>query len=169
MRSDLKERALEEFKLYWICVAYLFVSLGSFILYRGLILADAGVQYLNYGIAAIESMIIAKVILIGRAMNVGTRFENRPLALSVADKTLTFGLVVLAFGVLERVVTGLFHHHSWEQIVQTFFSMGVYELLARVLMMMIAFIPMFAFWELGRVVGGDKLKLWFLHGAVERQ
>jgi len=168
MRADLKERALEEFKLYWICVAYLFISLGSFILYRRLILADAGVQYLNYGIAAIESMIIAKVILIGRAMNIGTRFESRPLVLSVAYKTLTFGLVVLAFGILERIVTGLFHHKTWQEIVETFVSLGIYELMARVLMMMIAFIPMFAFWELGRVVGGDKLRLYFLGGIAER-
>ena len=73
--------------------------------------------YLNYGIAAIEAMIIAKVILIGRAMKVGTRFESRPLAMSVAYKTIMFGLVVLAFGVLERIVTGLFQHKSWSEIV----------------------------------------------------
>lgn len=165
MRADLKERALEEFKLYWICTAYLFVALGSFMLYRRLVLAEAGLSYLNYGVAAIEAMIIAKVILIGRAFKVGTRFESRPLAISVAYKSLMFGLVVLVFGILERIVTGLFRHLSLSEILQNLESVGIYELLARMLMMMIAFIPMFAFWELGRVVGGDKLRQYFLGGA----
>ena len=61
----------------------------------------------------------------------------------------------------------MLRHQAWSERVQNLESIGIYELLARVLMMMIAFIPMFAFWELGRVVGGDKLKLYFLGGAVE--
>jgi hypothetical protein len=162
MKADVKAKAIEEFKLYWICTAYLFVALGSFILYRRLILAEAGVPYLNYGIAAIEAMIIAKVILIGRALKVGTRFESRPLVISVAYKSLMFGLVVLAFGVIERLVTGLFQHKSLPDIVRNLEAVGIYELLARMLMMMIAFVPMFAFWELGRVIGGVRLKGLFL-------
>ena len=167
MNSDLKARALEEFKLYWICTAYLFVALGSFMLYRRLILAEAGLPYLNYGVAAIEAMIIAKVVLIGRALKVGTRFESRPLVISVAYKSIMFGLVVLAFGIAERLVTGLFQHKSLPDIVRNLEEIGIYELLARMLMMMIAFIPMFAFWELGRVIGGVRLKgLFFGNGEA---
>ena len=167
MNSDLKARALEEFKLYWICTAYLFVALGSFMLYRRLILAEAGLPYLNYGVAAIEAMIIAKVVLIGRALKVGTRFESRPLVISVAYKSIMFGLVVLAFGIVERLVTGLFQHKSLPDIVRNLEEIGIYELLARMLMMMIAFIPMFAFWELGRVIGGVRLKgLFFGNGEA---
>jgi hypothetical protein len=162
MNADLKARAVEEFKIYWICTAYLFVALGSFILYRRLILAEAGMAYLNYGIAAVEAMIIAKVILIGRALKVGTRFESRPLAISVAYKSIMFGLVVLAFGVVERLVTGLFQHKSLPDILHNLEDVGIYELLARMLMMTIAFVPMFAFWELGRVIGAVKLRGLFL-------
>jgi hypothetical protein len=167
MNSDLKARALEEFKLYWVCAAYLFVALGSFMLYRRLILAEAGLPYLNYGVAAIEAMIIAKVVLIGRALKVGTRFESRPLVISVAYKSIMFGLVVLAFGIVERLVTGLFQHKSLPEIVRNLEEIGIYELLARMLMMMIAFIPMFAFWELGRVIGSVRLKeLFFGNGET---
>lgn len=166
MNPDLKARALEEFKLYSLCTAYLFVALGSFILYRRLILAEAGVPYLNYGIAAIEAMVIAKVILIGRVFKVGTRYEDKPLAISVAYKSILFGLVVLAFGIVERIVTGLFKHDAPAAIVQNLKDVGIYELLARVLMMTIAFVPLFAFWELGRVIGSTRLKALFLEGPT---
>ena len=166
MNANLRARAIREFKIYWICTAYLFVSLGSFILYRRLVLAEAGLPYLNYGIAMVEAMIIAKVILIGRALNVGTRFESRPLAVSVAYKSVMFGLVVLAFGILERLITGLLQHKSLADIARNLGNVGIYELLARMLMMTIAFVPMFAFWELGRVIGPVKLRGLFL-GARE--
>jgi len=162
MNAELKARAFEEFKIYWICTAYLFVALGSFMLYRRLVLAEAGLAYLNYGVAAVEAMIIAKVILIGRALKVGTRFESRPLWISVGYKSVMFGVVVLAFGIVERVVTGVFRHQTWPEIVENLENIGIYELLARMLMMMIAFVPMFAFWELGRVIGSVKLRALFL-------
>ena len=38
----LKERALEEFKLYWIITLYLWVFLGIFTVYRRLVVAEAG-------------------------------------------------------------------------------------------------------------------------------
>ena len=75
--ADLKARGARGVQaLTGSCAAYLFVALGSFMLYRRLVLAEAGVPYLNYGVAAIEAMIIAQVILIGRAFKVGTRFEG---------------------------------------------------------------------------------------------
>jgi hypothetical protein len=162
MNPELKARAVAEFKLYWIFTAYLFVTLGSFILYRRLILADAGVPYLNYGIAVIESMVIAKVILIGHALKIGTRYESRPLAVSVAYKTALFGLVVIAFGLVERIVKGLLHYHSLLEALRHVGDAGIYELLGRVLIMTICFVPMFAFWELSRTIGGERLKSLFL-------
>jgi hypothetical protein len=40
-------------------------------------------------------------------------------------------------------------------------SIGGYELGARVLKLMIAFVPFFAFWELGRVIGLRRLSAMF--------
>jgi len=162
VNESLKARAMDEFKLYWFCTVYLFIALGTFMLYRRLVLAEAGVPYLNYGIAAVEAMIIAKVVLIGRALHLGKRYEGAPLAASVAYKSIVFGVIVLLFGVLEHVVTGLLRHRTGAQIVDDLFNLGIYELLARMLMMMIAFVPMFAFWELGRVVGTTELRDLFL-------
>ena len=158
MHADLKERALEELKLYWFCTMYLFFALGSFMLYRRLVLAEAGIAYLHYGIAAIEAMVIAKVVLIGRALHLGTRVEGRPLVIAIAYKSILFGLVVLLFGVVEHVVTGFVEKRTWAEIVRHIEEIGIYELLARVLMMMIAFVPMFAFWELSRTMGAQELR-----------
>ena len=160
-RHSAKERALEELKAYWIITLYLALFLGALTVYRRLILAEFGVAYLNYGFALIEALIIAKVILIGKAFGLGGRFDDGPLVVSTLYKSALFGVFVFLFGVLEHVVEGLYHKKDWAAILHGLTELGMYELLARVLMLIIAFIPFFAFWEIGRVLGPRKLSALF--------
>lgn len=155
--ESLKEKAIEELKLYWVVALYLALLFGSFMVYRRLILAEFGVTYLNYGFAIIQALVIGKVILIGDAMRIGKRFDGGPLIFSVIYKALIFSLFVMAFGVLEHVVEGLFHKESAGAIAHGLVAIGMYELGARLLMLIAAFIPFFAFWELGRVIGVSRL------------
>ena len=160
-RASLKERALEEFKIFWLITLYLAVFLGSFTVYRRLILKELGVAYLNYGFALVEALIIAKIILIGRAFGAGTRFEGEPLIVSVLYKSFLFGVLVFLFGVVERVVEAWIHKTGWAGVVLGLTDLGLYELLARVIMLIVAFIPFFAFWEIGRVLGPGRLSALF--------
>jgi hypothetical protein len=159
--ASLKERALKEFRIFWIITLYLALFLGSFTVYRRLILKEFGVAYLHYGFALIEALIIAKVILIGQAFGVAKRFERGPLILSVLYKSILFGLLVFLFGILERVVEGLIHQRDWAGILQGVTDLGLYELLARTVMLIVAFVPFFAFWEIGRVLGPGRLSALF--------
>lgn len=160
-RAGLKERALEELKLYWIIVLYLWVFLGSFTLYRRFIAAEAGVGYVNYGIALVESLIIAKVILIGRLFGQSRRYDERALIVPVLYKSVFFGALVFLFGILEHIVKGWFHHEGLLGGLRTLGEISAYEIGARTVMLIVAFVPFFAFAELSRVMGGDTLKALF--------
>jgi hypothetical protein len=159
--ATLKERALEEFKIYWVITLYLALFLGSFTVYRRLVLKEFGVAYLHYGFALIEALIIAKVILIGRAFGLGKRFERAPLLLSALYKSILFGGLVFLFGLLEHVVEAFIHKTSWTGVQQAASDLGFYELLARIIMLIVAFVPFFAFWEVGRVLGPGRLSTLF--------
>jgi hypothetical protein len=159
--SDLKRRAAEEFRAYLVIVVYLWVVLGCFTVYRRLILAETGVSYLHYGFALIEALIIGKVVLIGRAFGIDKRFEDHALIVPVLYKSAVFGAFVLAFGVLEHIVGGWFHHKGLIGGLTEIRTLGAYELAARVLMMVAAFIPFFAFSEMGRIMGVDRLRAMF--------
>jgi len=165
--TSLKEKAIEELKVFWLITLYLAVFLGSFTVYRRLILKEFGVTYLHYGFALIEALIIAKVILIGQAFGLARRFERGPLILSVIYKSVLFGLFVALFSILEHVVEGLFHREDFAAILRHLTDIGIYEILARVIMMIVAFIPFFAFWEIGRVFGPNKLFALFFSRRSE--
>ena len=153
----LKERALEELKVYWITTLYLWLFLGLFTVYRRLVVAETGATYLHYGIALIEALIIAKVVLIGRMFSFSRRYEDRALIVSVLYKSLLFGALVMLFGLVEHMVVGWFHGKGLFGGLQEIEALGGYELAARVVTLMVAFLPFFAFWELGRVIGMKKL------------
>jgi hypothetical protein len=159
--SSFKHKALEELRAFWVITLYLAVFLGCFNLYRRLVLADAGVAYLSYGIRLIEALIIAKVILIGQWLGLGKRYEERELALAVLFKSLLFGLFIGAFSILEELIKGLIHHAGWSEILASISARSSFEMLARVLLMVVALIPFFAFVELGRVLGPGKLATLF--------
>ncbi|MBE2245426.1 MAG: hypothetical protein IAE86_21940 [Burkholderiaceae bacterium] len=158
---SLKQRALDELKVFWVITLYLWLFLGCFTVYRRLILAETGTAYLHYGLALVEAMIIAKVVLLGRMFGFSRRFEDRALIVPVVYKSLLFGLLVLLFGVLEHLVGGWLHRQGLLAGLREIAAAGTYELAARTLMMMVAFVPFFAFTELGRVLGMGRLAAMF--------
>jgi hypothetical protein len=156
---SLKERVVEELKAYWVITLYLWLFLGCFMIYRWLVMAESGVTYLHFGFALIEAMVIAKVILIGRMFAFTRRFDDGPLA--VAYKCALFALLVALFTVIEHLVTGWIHHRGLFGGLRELAQVGAYEVGARVLMLSVAFVPFFAFWEMGRVMGMQRLAAMF--------
>jgi hypothetical protein len=160
-KTGFKQRAASELKTYWLIACYLWLFFGAFTVYRRLVLAQTEAPYLHYGIAIVEALVIAKVILIGRLFGFGRHFEDRPLIVPVLYKAALFGALVLLFGVGEHLIKGWFHNESLSTILHGIVAVGGHELVARVLMLIVAFIPFFAFGELGRVIGADKLMAMF--------
>jgi hypothetical protein len=154
---SLKEKAIEEFKIFWIIALFLAFVFCAFTLYRRLILTEVGVSYFHYGAGVVEALIIAKIILIGQALGLGKRFEDGPLIVAALFKAFLYGILVALFAVLEHVIGGLFHGKDWAAIWETLIGAGKDEILARTLMVFVTFIPFFAFWETGRVLGEGKL------------
>jgi len=159
--TGLKVRALEELKLFSVSALYLWLFLGSFTVYRRLVLAEMGVIYLHWGIALIEALIIAKVLLIGRMFGFSRWFEDKPLIVPVLYKSILLGLFVLLFGIVEHFVDGWVHKEGLLGGLHDMSEIGAYELGARALMMIVAFVPFFAFWEIGRVLGMHKVPAMF--------
>ena len=166
-KAGLRERFIHEMKQYLVMVIFLFFFFGAFTAYRRLILASYEIDYVDYGWALIKAIVLGKVILIGELLHVGERFEGRPLIVSTLWKTLVFGLLIVAFAVLERLVGAWIHHRPLSEEF-SFTGPEGYELLARIPLQIVALVPLFAFRELGRVLGEERLEALFLRGPAAR-
>jgi Na+/H+ antiporter NhaC len=156
-KKAIKEKAAEELRLLLLVSGYLALFFVAFLTYRRLISREFGVSYFRYGYALLEAFLIAKVILIGKFLGLGKGSDRRTLAFSVLRAAVIYGLLVAVFAILEHVIEGLVHGKTLAASLEEFLDQGVYEMLGRTLVLFVAFLPFFAFWELGRFLGEKKL------------
>jgi hypothetical protein len=161
-KAGIKKKIIYETREMLLIFLYLALFFCSFTTYRGLVLDEFGISAFNYGFALVKALVLAKVILLGQHVRFARIFDDRPLIFSALYKVVVFSLFTLAFEVLEHIVGGFYHGKDLAVVFQEIISTGRYELLARGLMILFAFIPFFAFTELGRVLGDGRLGALFL-------
>ena len=165
--AELKEKAKEELRLLLIITAYLGILFCVFLSYRRLISRELGVTVFHYGAALIEALVIAKVILIGKAMGLGKKGAGS-LFLASLRAALVYGLLIALFAVLEHVVGGLIHGKGLVGGLRELTGEGLYEILARALVLTVALVPFFAIWKLDEALGEKTLsRIFFGKGSPQ--
>ena len=165
-QTSLKQKAVHEAKE----ITYVFLYLAAFFCalatYSMLLLEKFEISYFTYGAALLNAFIITKIILIGEAVHFGKKHEAKPLFYSCAYKAFVYGVLVFAFHIVEEVIKRLIHGKA---IVGAFREVRIDDLLARSVIIFLTFIPFFAFRELERVMGPDKLRdMFFRTGAPSK-
>jgi hypothetical protein len=160
-KRNLKQKISHEMAEYWINVGYLTLVFAAFTQYRRFVLAAHDIIYTNYWVAVIEALILAKVVMIGDVLHLGRHLEHKPLIFTTLLKTVVFTVFVGVFTLLEHAIKSLWSGKGLSASLVSFLEKGQHELLAGCLVIFVAFIPFFAFRELGRALGGEG-KIWGL-------
>jgi hypothetical protein len=157
-KKEWKSRAIHEFREYWYNVVYLAIFFSIFALSRRLILAHHNIVLDDYFIGLIKALVLAKVVMIGNLLRIDRGFESKPLIVPSIYKSFLFTIWIAIFDLVEAYIRGLIEFHSFSQAytegVTHHFSL---MWLGGALMVFMAFIPYFAFREMGRVIGRDKV------------
>lgn len=167
-KKNLKQRVVHElyrFAFYTLFFTFFFWSFSTY----NLILGEHPVTLLNYGYGFIESLILAKIILVGETLKLGEKFANRSLIIPTFYKSLVFTLFVIGFLILERFVTGSIRGKEASEIYQELLSKGIDEIAAKIQVMYFVFILFFAFLEIGRVLGENKLFNLFFRRDINKE
>ena len=159
-KPTLKERAAHELKNYAFISAYLFVLFSALTIYTELVLSHFGAESsLSLGFCLINALVIGKVILLGEMFHLGQSYEaGHPLYRTVLIKSGLYGLLFFAFHLVEEAVKRIIHH---EPPGTVFREMELSRLAAGAVVILCAFIPLFAYRELGRILGEEKLQAIF--------
>jgi hypothetical protein len=157
---SFKQKAKHELIDFAAIALYLAVFFCALVTYTILLLRkyDVSNDALNYTFAIINALVIAKVILIGELMRLGRPVETRPLYQAVFLKAVIFSLLVFGFHLLEEFVKRLIHG---EPSGTVWHNMHYEDLVGRSILIFCAFVPLFAFRELRRVLGEEKLHTLF--------
>jgi hypothetical protein len=149
-----KEKATRELRDFLAISFYLGFFFCALSAYAMVLLRKYDVDYLNYTFALINALVIAKVILIGEMLHLGKKWEGKPLYLCVLYKSFVFGVLVFAFHLVEEFVKRIIHHDPAGTVLH---NLKLDEILVRSLVIFCAFVPLFAFREISRVLGEENL------------
>jgi hypothetical protein len=165
-KTGWKHKLFLEMTAYWINVLYLTILFAVFTSYRRLILAEYDIGYSNWGISLIKAMVLAKVVMVAGLFHFGRSLENKPLIFLTLFRSVLFTLWVAIFALVESAIRGILHGKGLAGSLDHLLSEGTHEFFAKALVVFVAFIPFFAFKELGRVLGkGVIWELFFRKGT----
>jgi CRISPR/Cas system-associated protein endoribonuclease Cas2 len=165
-KTSLKQKAAHEFREIATISLYLAFFFCALATYSMLLLGQFHISYFAYGAALINALVITKVILIGEAVDVGDKFESRPLFYSAIYKAFLYSLLVLAFHFLEEIIKRLVHG---KDIAGAFHEIRLDELIARSVVVFCTFIPLFGFREMRRVLGEVKFRTLLFHDGTTQE
>ena len=155
--QTLKQKAAHEVREYFVITAYLFLVFSLLVVHKSMILSEHHIDYTLHGVALINALALAKVMLLAQDLHLADLFRDAPLIYPTVFKSATFTVVLTGFKIVEDAVIGRFHGVSFHQSVSEMGdgSWSAIVLLAALLFVML--IPFFGFTELRRVFGEDRL------------
>lgn len=136
---------------------YLWIVFGVLILHERIVLARHGIGHHFYGLAFLNSWILAKVVLVTESLDRHWGPPSRPLIKPVLIRScITAAILVVAYA-LEEVALGLWRGRSFAASVPALGGGGFQGVAAVTTIMAIALVPYFTYCELGRAIGRERL------------
>jgi len=161
VEKNWKHNLKHEFIEYWLNAAYMALFFSVFIFYRRLILAEYNIHLNDYFLGVVKALVFAKVIMIGAFLRIDHLFDNRPLIIPVFYKSLLFTTWVAIFDIAEKFISGYIHTknvaEAGAELLKSFNNIWY----GGVLVVLFCFIPFFAFKEVSRVMGSERIQNLF--------
>jgi len=162
-KPTLKEKAVDQLREFVVMFIYLWLFFALFAIHRSVILAEGHYNYQAQGFAFVNALILAKVMLIGEDLHLGSRFRDKPLVYSILYKSLIFAVFFICFHIFEEVVVGVFRGKNIAQSLPTIGGGSLQGIVSVGAIVFVSLIPFFAFREISRVIGRGALWSLLLH------
>jgi hypothetical protein len=152
-KRSLKARLLDELKEFLMIFAYLWLVFLVFFVHEWVVLAGNNIGFRFYGLAAVNALVLGKIMLIAEKLRFAERFHNRPLIVPIAYKSVAFSVLLVGAYILEEIGVGLYHGKGAAESFPQIGGGGPLGALCVAALLCIALVPFFAFREIARVVG----------------
>ena len=118
----------------------------------------------------VKAAVLAKFMLLGKAMKLGERTTTSPLIWPTLHKAFAFLVLLIIMTVIEEAVVGMFHHRSVAASLGELVGPRLDETMAGFLIMLLVLVPFFAFRVLDEALGEGKLaRLFFVNRKLIEQ
>ena len=165
-KASLKTRAVDETKKFLIMTLYLWVFFAVLSLHKTLVMEQEHLDYQAQGLAIVNALVLAKVMLLAEDFRLGSRFfKDHPLVYSVLFRSLVFAIVLIGFRILEDAAIDLLRGKPLADSLADFGAGNAKGVFSMGAIAFVALTPFFMVSEMARVLGSDGLRqLFFTRG-----
>jgi len=156
-KPTLKEKVIQEAKKFTGIFVYLWVVFTVLLVHEWIVLSENHIGFTFYGLAAINAVVMAKIMLIADKTRFFERFKVMPLIYPIIYKAAAFTTLLFAAYVLEEMLMGGIAGRGFIASVPHIGS-GPMGALALWLIFCVALIPYFAFKEIEQAVGPEMFR-----------
>jgi hypothetical protein len=166
--KNLKSKLMHEFKEMLLISAFFGLFFFAFATYKMFLLHQFGSAQFVYVSALINTLVLAKVILLGDFVRFSKRMDHKPLIVSAIYKAAFFAVLVAAFHWVEEFVKEAIHSRNFTDTLHETLRATSWPLLGLTIICFCLFIPFFALWEVRRVTGEEEFSELFLRRTRPR-
>ena len=159
-KRNLKERAKDQIRNFTLMFLYLWVVFGMLAIHESIVLSQHQINYQSHGLAVVNALIFAKVMLVAEDLHLGNSLNDKPLIYSVLFKSLLFGVTLICFHIVEHVAIGMWDGRTIAESISEVGANRLRGIVSVGIISTVALVPFFILREIGRVIGEDKV--WFL-------
>ncbi len=161
-KTSFGEKITTEFREFLIVAAYLYICFTALAYLKASILHAQGIDFTPWAFAAIKAALCAKFMLIGRALRIGDGYTTHPLIVPTLYKSFVFLALVSILTVIEEIAVGFVHGRKVMDSIAEVEGGTLDQVIATSLVLLLIFIPYFAFRSLGDIIGDKVLvRLYF--------
>jgi hypothetical protein len=160
--GGLKAKFFHEFQEMLLISAFFGLFFFSFATYKMYLLHQFRSAQFTYVTALVNTLVLAKVILLGGFVKLGKRLDHMPLIVSSIYKAAFFALLTAAFHWIEEFVKEAIHGSGVIDAFHETLQATSWPLLGLTVICFCLFIPFFALWEVRRVMGEKQFEDLFV-------
>jgi hypothetical protein len=158
----LKQKAYHETKEFFVIACYLWLVFAPLVLYKSVILTENHIPFAAHGLALLNALALAKVMLVAQELHLADQFKGAPLIYPTLFKSAAFAIILGVFKILEEWAVGWYHGKSFSESMTSIGGGTLKGILSLILLLAVLLIPFFGFTELRQIFGEDKLLKLFL-------
>ena len=162
-KHNLKEKAEDQIKHFTLMFLYLWVVFGMLAIHESIILSQHQINYVSHGLAVVNALVFAKVMLVAEDFHLGYRLHNHPLIYSVLFKSILFAIALICSHILEHVLIGMWHGKPMVESIAEVGANRLFGIVSLGIIGTVALAPFFILSEISRVIGRDNFWVLFFH------
>jgi hypothetical protein len=141
--------------------AYLWLVFFLFLVHEWVVLESHDIDFRFFGLAAVNALVLSKIMLIAEELKFADRFKDKPLIYPIAFKAIAFSMLLV----------GAYIYFRGRSVAESFPQIGGGGLIGPVTIgaiLCVALVPFFAFREIARALGEAEFRTLMLGATKER-